>query len=383
MATKVDFLVIGGGIAGAAAAYYFAPHGKTVVLEMESQPGYHSTGRSAAIFSEYHGPKLVCQLARASHAFYEQPPDGFTDTPILSERGMLFVGSQSEAAKGRDMLTAAASRPAQLQSLTASDALALLPFLQPEHAAVAVSYPGAQEMDVAALHQGYLRGLKRRAATLVCNAPVRQISRQGRCWRVHTAQAVYEAAIVVNAAGAWADPVAAMAGLQPLGLVPKRRTVISVALPAAYQNRRYPMLISLDQKFYCKTEGASLLASPMDTTRLAPQDVRPEEEDIARAAWLLEQRTTLRVQRIINCWAGLRTFLPDDAPVVARDPQADNFIWLAGQGGYGIKTSDALGRCAVAMALTGDLPAQIKDAGITANSLDARRVYASKTSLIS
>ena len=231
MATKVDFLVIGGGIAGAAAAYYFAPHGKTTVLEMESQPGYHSTGRSAAIFSEYHGPQLVCQLARAGFDFYRNPPAGFSDTPILTERGMLFIGTRSDSAKAAEMLQASRSRPALLQSLTSAEALALVPFLRPAQAALAVAYPAAQEIDVAALHHGHLRGLKKRGGALITSAQVLQISRQGQAWQVRTASDVFDAGTVINAAGAWADLIGEMAGLQKLGLVPKRRTVITVDLP--------------------------------------------------------------------------------------------------------------------------------------------------------
>jgi D-arginine dehydrogenase len=383
MATIVEFLIIGGGIAGASAAYYFAPHGKTVMLEMESQPGYHSTGRSAAIFSEYHGPELICQLARASHDLYKNPPEEFADTPILSDRGMLFVGTHEDTEKSREMLEASLGRAATLQSLAAAEALKLVPFLNPDHAVVAISYPGAQEMDVAALHNGYLRGLKSRGARLLTNAAAIQISRQANTWLVSTAREVFEAGTIINAAGAWADQVAGLAGLQMLGLVPKRRTVMTVDLPSDYANQLYPMVISLDQKFYFKTETGSLMASPMDTTPVAAQDVQPEEIDIAGAAWLLQERTSLKVHRIKRSWAGLRSFLPDDAPVVARDPQAENFIWLAGQGGYGIKTCDAMGRCAVSIALTGDLPPDIKRLGITREQLGAGRTYGPKTSLIS
>lgn len=382
MSTKSDFLVIGAGIAGASAGYYLSCHGKTVVLEKETQPGYHSTGRSAALFSEHHGPKIICRLARCSHPFLDNPPDGFTNTPLLTDRGVLFVGKSHEHEKARELLSGDDAIAPPLQAVNTAQTLSLVPFLHKAHAEIGVFYPAAKEIDVAALHQGFLRGIKSNGGEVSTDSNVIAVTRLGNAWRVKTQKDVFETGMIINAAGAWADEIAAMAGLEKIGLVPKRRTIITVGLPAAHQNKHYPMVISLDQKFYFKTETGSLLASPMDTTPVPPQDAQPEEIDIATAAFLLEERTTLKADKINNSWAGLRTFLPDDAPAVGKDPGAENFIWLAGQGGYGIKTSEAAARCAVSLSLTNDLPQDVKAMGITRGMLDARRTYGEKTSLI-
>ena len=383
MSVKTDFLVIGGGIAGASAGYHLAAHGKTIVLEQESQPGYHSTGRSAAIFSEYHGPRVVCQLARASYGFFNTPPEGFSATPILVDRGMMFIGAADQKGVGDAMLLPENNTPTLLNAISSDEALKLVPFLKPEQVEVAIHYPSAREIDVAALHGGWIRGVKARGGDVVTSAKVESIVRHANGWTVKTKSETYEAGVVVNAAGAWADEVGAMAGLKRMGLVPKRRTVITVDLPPEHAKRSHPMVIFLDSQFYFKTEAGAVLASPMDTTAVDPHDVQPEDIDKATAAWLLEERTTLKVPRIKSSWAGLRSFLPDDVPVIARDPDAPNFIWLAGQGGYGIKTCDAMARCAVGIALNDDFPDDVKAIGLAKGTFAAHRNYGVKTNLIS
>jgi D-arginine dehydrogenase len=295
--------------------------------------------------------------------------------PLLTERGLLFLGTEHETRQADDILAQGKERPAELRKINSAEALALVPFLKPAFAQIGVHYPDAKEIDVAALHQGWIRGLKKRGGEFLMKQPVTGIERRSGTWIVTTKSDSFETGMLVNAAGGWADAVAILAGLKPLGLIPKRRTIITIDTPPAIHSGHYPMVIYLDEKFYFKTEAGGLIASPMDAAPVAPHDVQPEELDIATAAWLLEERTTLPVPRIKSSWAGLRSFLPDEAPVAGRDPAADNFIWLAGQGGFGIKTCDALARCAVELALNGDIPADVKAQGIRREQLAAGREF--------
>ena len=378
---EFDFLVVGAGIAGVSAAYYLSQLGRTVLIEREETTAYHSTGRSAAIFSAYHGPRLVCDLARASHAFLQNPPVGFCDHALLSARGMLFCGSDADAAKAQDVYSVGAH--GELFFLSTQKTQSLVPFLRPAFAQQNVFYAGAQEIDVAALHQGYLKLFLRHNGVLKLRHAVISLERKANVWRVKAGDSVLHARFIINAAGAWVDDVAKRAGLSPLGVVPKRRTVIVSPLPSEYQQSLFPMVVFLDQSFYFKTDHGKILSCPMDMTPTDPQDVMAEEEDVARAAWLLEERTTLTVPRIENRWAGLRTFVADGAPVVDRHSEEKSFIWLAAQGGYGIKTCDALARCAVGLVQHESFPQDMAAFGIDAKLLRANRAQTENTAVIS
>lgn len=261
-----------------------------------------------------------------------------------------------------------------VRSLTTAEALALVPVLKPEVAACAMLEPDAMDIDASALHQGYLRGARANGAEIICNAAVEGIERSGAdTWRLTTRAGTFEAPMIVNAAGAWADEVARLAGLAPLGLVPKRRTMVTIDAPAGHDIARWPMVLDFNESFYFKSDAGRLLLSPADETPSPPCDTQPEELDIAIAVDRFETATTLTVRRIVSKWAGLRVFAPDKALVAGFDPESSAFFWLAGQGGYGIQTSAAMARIAQSL-ISGDaLPADIAGYGVTAELLSPAR----------
>ena len=371
MSVKCDFLVIGGGIAGSSAGYYFADLGKTIVLEREDVPGYHSTGRSVAIYRETHGTKTVAALSRGSYNFFKNPPSKYTDHSLISPRGVLFTGRE-DAQPEIDAILEIAGDHTTSVVLDYKGACELVPFLQPEFAQLNLYEPDAGEIDVAELHRVWQRGLKDKGGSLITKAEVHEVSKKGDVWHVRAGKEMYEARTLINAAGAWADELATMAGLKPVGLVPKRRTVITVDLPKEYHGHIYPMTIALDDSFYFKSEHGTALVSPMDETPMPPSDVQPDDIDIATAAWLFEQHTGIEVKNIKTRWAGLRVFTPWYDPVAAKDPDDDSFIWLVGQGGYGIKTCDAMARSAVSIYQNNELPDDLKADGLKPEEIGKR-----------
>ena len=373
-ATEVDFLVIGGGIAAASLGYWLAPHGRTLLLEREDQPGYHSTGRSAALFMESYGTPQVRALTCASRAFFEQPPPGFSEHPLLSPRGALMVarhGEEDLLAEQWAVLRSVSPRGALLD---AAAACAMLPALRPELVLGAVFEPDASDMDVHAILQGFLRGLRRSGGQLVCKAEARQIERRDGQWQVLAGDQVYRAPVLVNAAGAWCDQVAALAGLPGIGLVPKRRSAFLFDPPAEPGWTQWPMAIGLDHGWYIRPDAGMLLGSPANEDPMPPHDVQPEDLDIATAVHRIEEMTTLTIQRPSRPWAGLRSFVPDGDLVGGFDPLAPGFFWLAAQGGYGIQTSAAMGEACAALARGQALPQRIADFGLTAAMLSPQRL---------
>jgi D-arginine dehydrogenase len=374
MVVHADFLIVGGGIAGASVGWWLAAHAKVVLLERESQPGYHSTGRSAAMFIESYGTAQVRALSRASRAFLQSPPAGFAEHPLVTPRGCLLV-----AAPGQEDLLEAhwqllhAMTP-QARRLTAAEALERVPALRAECVIGAVLEPEAADMDVHAIHQGYLRGLRRAGGTIACDAEATQIERSGGEWHVRTAQSEFRAPVLVNAAGAWADAVAGLAGVPPLGLQPKRRSAFTFAPPAGLDVRGWPCVISADESWYFKPDAGLLLGSPANADPVPPQDVQPEELDIALAIERIAQATTLEIRRPTRTWAGLRSFVADGDLVGGFDPAAPGFFWLAAQGGYGIQTSPAMGEACAALARGLPLPARIAQCGLTEEMLGPARL---------
>lgn len=370
---KIDFAVIGAGMSGAAAAYYLADAGQCVLFEKEDVAGYHATGRSAAIFSEHHGPDLVCKLARASYAFLENPPQGFVSTPLLTERGFLFTGTKDEGDVADTMCTPYFKGQAPVQKISPAEAKNLMPFVKDEFLQTPAYYGDAKEIDVAALHQVFLSGAKKKGCSVLTGQTITKIEKTKDGWLVKTKDEEFLCQKVINAAGAWADEVATLAGMPALGITPKRRTVIAVDLPSEYAGKIYPMVVFHDQKLYFKNENAQVLISPMDTTPSAPTDAAPEEYDIAVASYLFEERTGIPVKKINNSWAGLRSFFDDGAPIV-DDMDGSGFIWLAGQGGYGIKIAESMGRIVTSIATGNDLPDDVKNLDITLDDLSAKRL---------
>jgi D-arginine dehydrogenase len=366
-----DLAIVGAGIAGASLAFRMASHCSVVLLERESQPGYHSTGRSAAGLSEYLGAPAIRALTRFGRPFLENPPEGFSESPLTSPRGWLFVGRADQRA---DFETLRDEAEGGLEILDPTEAERLFPILRPGYTAHAALEPGACDLDVDAIHRGFLRGTRRGGAQILTGAEAGAISRSGGMWRIETAAERIEAPVLVNAAGAWADTVALRAGVRPVGLVPKRRTALILDAPEGMDPTDWPELDDVAEAFYLKPEAGKLLASPADETPMAAQDVQPDEMDIAICAERIQQATVLQVRRIEHSWAGLRSFVADRVPVAGFDGEAEGFFWLAGQGGAGIQTSPGLSEAAATLLRGEDWPAGLRRLGLEPAALSPARL---------
>ncbi len=371
---EADVLIIGAGMAGASAAYFLAPHRRVITLERESQPGYHATGRSAAMFSETYGNATVRAITTASKAFYLNSPPGFSDYPLMSPRGSLMVGKLEDEADLRQALHSMQTLVPTIEWWTQADILQLVPVLRPEAAVYGVYEPDATDLDVHAIHQGFLRGAKTAGAQLVCDATVDQISFEEGQWCVTTPAGRFCAPVLVNAAGAWCDDMARLAGVKPVGLVPKRRTAITCDAPAGCDISRWPLVIDAQESYYFKPDAGALLVSPANEDAVSPQDVQPEELDVAIAVDRVENATSLQIRQVRRKWAGLRSFVSDKSPVVGFAPDAPGFFWLAGQGGYGIQTAPAMGELVAALVQGLPVPAAMAQWGVRASDLAPDRL---------
>ncbi|WP_370187047.1 NAD(P)/FAD-dependent oxidoreductase [Qipengyuania sp.] len=364
---QVDFLVVGAGIAGLSAAARLARHGTTLVCEAEDAPGVHASGRSAAFAHFDMESWLVRALTAAS-------------LPLLAEPGArvhpaLFVALEGQQAE-LDRLEADYREWApQLQRLSVAEAQEHVPILRDDEGGIAGALldPEGRKLDAHALLEGHRKALLAAGGTLATAAPVTAMRHDGECWIVETPRASHAARVVVNAAGAWVDAVARRAGIAPIGIRPLRRTVITFDVPMDVS--AWPFTKTAGPGFYIEPEGTRrLLASPMDEGESEPGDVQPEEEDIALAAWRVEQATTLSIPRLAGKWAGLRSFAPDRLPVAGFDPAAPGFFWLAGQGGFGLQTSPAMALAVEALATGGAWPDELRAVGVKAEMLAVERL---------
>jgi D-arginine dehydrogenase len=371
---RADFLVVGAGIAGASVAYWLARHGRVLVLERELQPGYHSTGRSAALFAESYGTPQVRALTRASRTFFDAPPQGFCDHPLLSPRGALIVATrgQEELLCARWQTLSALGEPLQL--LSPAQTCAMLPVLRPQEVIGAIFDPGAADIDVHALHQGYLRGLRQNGGVVVCGAEVGAVQRRQDLWWLDAGGQQYAAPVLVNAAGAWVDQIAALAGVAPIGLQPRRRSAFLFAPPENLDTTLWPLTIGVAEDWYFKPDAGLLLGSPANADPVPPHDVQAEELDVATGIFNIEQVTTLSIRRPSHTWAGLRSFVVDGDLVGGFDPHQPGFFWIAAQGGYGIQTSPAMGESCAALLRGQPIPAPLSDFGFSAAMLSPRRL---------
>jgi D-arginine dehydrogenase len=369
-----DVLIIGAGIAAASLGYFLAPHAKVTLLERESQPGYHSTGRSAALFMASYGTDQVRALTLASRAFLDAPPPGFADVPILSPRGALFAATPEQAELLDEHCALLARLSPLSRRLSRDETVAMVPVLRPELLLGGALEPDASDIDVHALHQGYLRGLRRQGGQLVCDAEVTHIERHGAGWVVMAGGREHRAALLVNAAGAWCDEVARLAGVAPIGLQPKRRSAFTFAPPAGMDATRWPSVVGADESWYIKPDAGVLLGSPANADPVPPHDVQPEELDIAIAIDRIETATTLQLRRPIRTWAGLRSFVADGDLVGGFDATVPGFFWVAAQGGYGIQTSAAMGQACAALLRGEALPPHLADHGLTPAMLSPARL---------
>jgi D-arginine dehydrogenase len=372
-ANSVDVLIVGAGIAGASLAAELAPGLRVALLEREPQAGYHSTGRSAASFSETYGAPAIRALSRASRAFFTTPPDSFSATPLLLPRGALLIGRAEQLERLQSEATELRGNRAIIEQLDADSACAHVPILRRDYVAGAIHEPGSCDIEVHALHTGYLRLAAVRGAQIALATGVTQIGRNGAGWLVQAGENCWQAGVLVNAAGAWADELATLAGVQALGIQPLRRSALLLDAPPGMAVNHWPMVVDIDEQFYFKPDAGRLLASPADETPSPPCDAQPDELDLAICVERLQQATTLEVRRIPRRWAGLRSFSADRLPVVGYDACAKGFFWLAGHGGYGIQTAPALA-CMAANVLRGEtLPGWLRDQGVVAAELCATR----------
>ncbi len=357
-----DFVVIGGGIAGVAAAASLAPHGSVTLVEMEKALASHTTGRSAAMFTASYGGQASRPLARASQAFLESPPDGVADGPLITDRGAMWIARTEQASLLQQLAEQGRQLGANVEVLDAGDALGLVPVLKADALAGALFEPGAGDLDVAALHQAFVRLARRNGATILTSSPVTELRPTGSGWRVSTSTGVIDCGAVVNASGAWGDLVAAMAGVAPVGLTPMRRTAFMVPGNEAWS--RWPLVDEIEDNFYFKADGSQILCSLAEEVPDDPGDPRPRAEDVALAIERINAATTLGIRSVNSEWVGLRTFAPDREMVIGEEPEHPGFFWLVGQGGTGIMTSPGYGALVASQVVGLPLPATLVEAGV-------------------
>ena len=378
-----DVIVIGAGIAGASVAYFLSPHARVRVLEREEHAGFHSTGRSAALFSESYGPEQVRRLSCASRTFFEQPPAGFVANPILSPRGVLVVGTPEQTAEVEAFHRAVLPMSDDARLIGSREIRALVPVMQPQAASLGVVESGAADIDVHGLHQGFLRGLKARGSEVRSSVAIRSIEHANGRWQVDAGAQMFRAPLLVNAAGAWVDEVATLAGIAPIGIEPRRRSAFLFAPPEGFNVLHWPFVCSVDETYYFKPDAGMMLGSPGNADPVPPQDVQPEELDIALAIHRIEEATTMRIHRPTRTWAGLRSFVADGDLVGGFAPDATGFFWVAALGGYGIQTCAAMGEACATLALARPMPTHLADFGINASLLAPRRSSSPQNAAIS
>jgi D-arginine dehydrogenase len=374
MSLNADFVIVGGGIAGASVGFWLAQLGRVILLERELQPGYHSTGRSAALFMESYGTPQVRALTMASRAFLESPPRGFADHPVLSPRGAMMVATHEQEAQLQAHWEVLRAMSERATLLDAAGACEVTPVLRRDKLLGAVLEPDAMDMDVHAIHQGYLRGIRRHGGAIVSHAEVACLRYMAGVWQVQAGGESYAAPVVVNAAGAWAEQVGALAGARRIGLQPRRRSAFIFAPPAGVSCAAWPLTAGVQEDWYFKPDAGMLLGSPANADPVEPHDVQPELLDIATAIERIQQMTTLTIQRPTHTWAGLRSFVADGDLVGGWDTQAPGFFWVAAQGGYGIQTSPAMGEACAALACGLPIPQRIAAFGLEAAMLAPDRL---------
>ncbi len=372
---EVDVLVIGAGIAGASLAWRLAPRRRVLMVEREAFPGMHATGRSAAMFMEAYGPAGVRALTRASRAFYESPPAGFCDVPLLSRRGALYVAMPGQEALLDRTAHELMTQGGEVVRLDAAATLARVPCLRPELVSGSLYEAAAEDIDVHALHQGFLRGFKSRGGVLRTGTWIRTTQYRDGAWEIgfNEGESV-RATAVVDAAGAWADEVATQFAVPPVGLVPRRRSAFTFKAPEGVDVSPWPAVIGVDEGWYFKPDVGRLLGSPANADDTVPHDVMPEELDIAIGIDRLQTVTTMTIRRPENTWAGLRSFVRDGELVIGFDNHTPGFFWLAAQGGYGIQSAAGASELACALICGESLPESLRTAGVNPTTFSPKRI---------
>ena len=371
---QADFIIIGSGMAGMSAAYRLSKHGKVIVLEKESLLGYHTTGRSAAFFTENYGNKVIRSITKASRYFLENPPSCFKNNQLMTQYGgSLFIANKHQSKYVDKELDYAKSVSANVFEIDKKEVQNMVPVVRENYIDRALHEPDSKVMDVDLIHQGFARGLKNNDGIILFNSEVINISKNNNIWSVKTDNNEFTAPIIINAAGAWCDEVAILANSKPLNLYPKRRTVIIFEDSSNLNTSKWPVVIDIEDNFYFKAEAGKILASPADETDSPPCDSQPEEIDVAITIDRIENATNFKIKKIDHKWAGLRSFFPDRTPVVGEDPHIPGFYWLAGQGGYGIQTSPGISKIIECLITGKKWPEYLTNNLITPETLSPKR----------
>lgn len=361
MNRELDIIVIGAGIAGASVAAHLAETHRVAILEMEEQPGYHTTGRSAAAYEPNYGPPPILALTRASRPHFE------TGGYLTPRETVFFMPEGQEQAFDRLMAVQQG-----MEEISVAAAKAKFPLLKDGYARRAVLDAGTADIDVDLLHQSYLRLFRQRGGEIRCGRRVEALENNGG-WAARTGAETLRARIIVNAAGAWGDRVAELAGRRPIGLQPKRRSIAVVPGPEAADVMGWPLVGDVGESWYCKPQSGKLLISPADATPVDPHDAWADDMTLAEGIERFQQAVDHEVTRVERTWGGLRSFAPDGNPVAGYDARADGFFWLIGQGGYGIQSAPALSRLAAALVRGEAAPADIMDEGLVLAELSPDR----------
>ncbi len=353
-----DITIIGAGIAGAGIAAHLPADKKVLLLEAEDQPGYHSTGRSAAAFVANYGNATIRALNLLSLPRFQSPECYGIEQPLLSERGEMVL-----CRPGQDERFSAhlAENPG-LQEIPIAEAYAHVPVLREGRFNRAAIEPNAYDIDVDLLHQAWLKISTKSGHRLRCNARVNALQNIEAGWQIRTATETFHSTVIVNAAGAWADSIAEMAAVPALGLTPKRRSIAAIASPPGVDTSRWPLMMDIDEDWYAIPRSGQLLVSPADADPVAAGDAYTDDLVLAEGIDRFEQATTISVDRVEHSWAGLRTFASDNTPIVGYDSRVKDFFWLAGQGGYGIQTAPAMSEIAAALVLGGSKHPELEQA---------------------
>ncbi len=365
---ETDVVVIGAGIAGASVAAILSETKHVTILDMESRAGYHTTGRSAALFTENYGTETIKALTRASRQFFEDPPAGFCDFPLLTPRGVIYLARPDQ----RTALTDFKTLNPFVEEVSEDDLRSRIPFLKQHQSFAGLLEKGASDIDVNALHTGYLRQAKNNGADLLCNQAVASLKFNDGVWEIMTNRGQFYATVVINAAGAWADQIAQMAGVAPIALQPMKRTAAIVQFDKPIP-RDMCFLNDIDENWYCKPEGSNLFLSPEDEQPSQPCDAWADDFDVANVIEKISGVLDIEPVKVESSWAGLRSFAPDREFVVGYADNAPGFFWLAGQGGYGIQTAPAVAQIAASLVRNDPVPRYVTAQGIDVSKISPGR----------